>query len=640
MELETEPENEGNQGLQPGYTEDSAEYVRFLEDNLITHTKHSRTPSGNSLTDTVVNNRVLFSPKIETSKRKRSGEDFNTVCDIRCSDNHVNVEAQSAGSQSTVTGHKKSEKIKAKARKLSQHRHGSVDSWVNKHQRTKSAKHIEQLASSIEDPTLQELENLSNTLKAFTSTDAEKMKERADKNLTSEDETNSDMETGQSQIEEDKASTSEEKGVEAVEGNTGDNPNVMSVITVQTMFAELRKEIKTLKQSVSKLEEKSQHNSNEEAVSKCKEEIIQKVTEGIQKDDTEIEKLRNDLKFFKLRNRTLTDVVQRMAVEMDDIKQRLDNVESSGARKAVSITGLYLYGQKHEKITQLEGFIDQKLGVQVSVDEIFMLGSKEPKTVIAYLQSVYDKRQIMKYKHYLKKHQNKDGKPVFINEYTPATPLEKMRKEKKIKEDNEKRQKPLEIKYVKGALTIQGETFKPKVSIPTPKEMVDLEPEEITEILKMDLQTANPIHQDRSVFQGYTATVRNYQEIRKLYIKAKLMQPSARHIICAYNLPGEPTYYTQGHCDDGEPAAGRLLLEWMVRNKMVNRVIFVSRKYGGVRMGMDRFECYIQAAKAVLMEHPFNKVLQKEQKFMTKVEEDRRKEENRQKKIQEKKAKG
>ena len=42
---------------------------------------------------------------------------------------------------------------------------------------------------------------------------------------------------------------------------------------------------------------------------------------------------------------------------------------------------------------------------------------------------------------------------------------------------------------------------------------------------------------------------------------------------------------------------------------MMNRVVFVSRKYGGTRMGSDRFECYLQAAKATIIANPKNTVL-------------------------------
>ena len=53
----------------------------------------------------------------------------------------------------------------------------------------------------------------------------------------------------------------------------------------------------------------------------------------------------------------------------------------------------------------------------------------------------------------------------------------------------------------------------------------------------------------------------------------------------------------------------------MKKQNLKNRVIFVSRKYGGVRMGADRFECYLSAAKIVAKQHKWNIVLQQNQEI-------------------------
>ena len=86
------------------------------------------------------------------------------------------------------------------------------------------------------------------------------------------------------------------------------------------------------------------------------------------------------------------------------------------------------------------------------------------------------------------------------------------------------------------------------------------------------------------------------------------MQPSARHIVCVYHLPGDDVH-ARGYCDDGEPGAGSLILNLMSKSNIQNRVIFVTHKYGGVKMGGDRFECYLQAAKSTVMANPRNSIL-------------------------------
>ena len=88
----------------------------------------------------------------------------------------------------------------------------------------------------------------------------------------------------------------------------------------------------------------------------------------------------------------------------------------------------------------------------------------------------------------------------------------------------------------------------------------------------------------------------------------------ARHIVCAYWIDG-PAHTSQDFCDDGEPGAGRALLEILRNQNMKNKVIFVTRKYGGVKMGSSRFECYRAAAEVVLKAHPWNEILSIKQQW-------------------------
>ena len=96
----------------------------------------------------------------------------------------------------------------------------------------------------------------------------------------------------------------------------------------------------------------------------------------------------------------------------------------------------------------------------------------------------------------------------------------------------------------------------------------------------------------------------------------KIVYPGSRHIVCASNLPGaDQPHYNKSYCDDGEPGAGKKILDLLVQSEIENRVIFVTRKYGGVKMGSDRFECYLHAAKSVITAFPYNEILQQEQKI-------------------------
>ena len=91
--------------------------------------------------------------------------------------------------------------------------------------------------------------------------------------------------------------------------------------------------------------------------------------------------------------------------------------------------------------------------------------------------------------------------------------------------------------------------------------------------------------------------IESHDQIDELYLKMKMIQPNARHIVCAYWIDGfEPISQAQDYHDDGEPMAGRQLLDILIKDNLKNRVIFVARRYGGIKMGPERFDCYKKAA--------------------------------------------
>ena len=52
--------------------------------------------------------------------------------------------------------------------------------------------------------------------------------------------------------------------------------------------------------------------------------------------------------------------------------------------------------------------------------------------------------------------------------------------------------------------------------------------------------------------------------------------------------------------DDGEPGSGRVVLDILESSSLENIAVFVVRKYGGVKLGMERFTLYERAVSDVL----------------------------------------
>ena len=400
-----------------------------------------------------------------------------------------------------------------------------------------------------------------------------------------------------------------------VEENVSENPEMVGVQTVQAMFQEIRKDMAAMQNEITQLRSKNIEPIKEKVVNECKDDIIdtvaQSVNDAFESEFSEISKLKEELRHFKFRNRTLTDVVDAMHTEIADLKTRIEGIELNSAKYALSISNLEIDDTKREGILQLKNFIADFLGLNITVEDFYKLGSSKSRLIVFFLQTMQQKRDILRFKKLLKDERNRFGMKYYINDYVPAATQEKRRKERELVQQC--KAESLSTEYVKGKLTIQGSPFKQKVVPPSPKDLVDLKPEELKKVLDRKLQQNGRVTQDGSIFEGYTTEVETFQQVRELYIKVRLMQPGARHIICAYWLNDENPHYCHDYCNDGEPGAGRRLMDYMIQCGQKNRVIFISRKYGGVRMGVDRFECYLAAAKTVVKANSWNSVLKLEQ---------------------------
>ena len=293
------------------------------------------------------------------------------------------------------------------------------------------------------------------------------------------------------------------------------------------------------------------------------------------------------IKHGVLKAEIIAQVLDRIQHQLVDVTQRVENLELNNAKKAVVLTGLYLMNKnKEDNIVQLQTFFDNMCGIQIVVDDYFTMGLIEPKPIVIYLQTMEDRRLLMKYKNLLKGIKNEDNKPYFVNEYLPAANQEKKRRERDIIQTNKEKENndpdKVEIVYGKGGIIIQGEVYKKRVTVPLPSDLIDLQPDEIANLMRMPITKGQQVVKDKSLFTAYTTSVNDVKKVREYYKMLKLIQPTARHIVCVYNITREPVYYNSDYVDDEEHGAGRLVLEMMKRQEIDNQVVFIARKYGGL----------------------------------------------------------
>ena len=113
---------------------------------------------------------------------------------------------------------------------------------------------------------------------------------------------------------------------------------------------------------------------------------------------------------------------------------------------------------------------------------------------------------------------------------------------------------------------------------------------------------SEPLIVAKSVFVARALTVHSTEEAKaavdSLLDDRKIA--SATHNITAWRI-GHDDVVVQDCDDDGETAAGGRMLHLMQLTDVWNVVVIVSRWYGGVKLGPDRFRCINSVAREVLV---------------------------------------
>ena len=299
-----------------------------------------------------------------------------------------------------------------------------------------------------------------------------------------------------------------------------------------------------------------------------------------------------------------------MYTEIEDLTTRIENLEVNNSKRMLVITGLEIVQQakKIDNIGLINEFLSISMDIDVHIDDYFTIGyGLSFPQVIIVLRSSDDKRLILQNKSLLKDFGGR--RKIYINEYYPSTTHDKRKRESEIVQELKNAGDEEAAAYGKGGLRINNVPYRRQVCPPKPAELINIEPDHLDHIFKLQCNKGKTFSQDNSQFIGYAATVHSHDEIKDYYIKFKMIQPSARHIVCAYWVQHDQPCYARDYHDDGEPGAGCVLLQIIKENMLQNTVIFVARKYGGIKMGSVRFHCYAQAARSALgLEEQVNNV--------------------------------
>ncbi|ESO02625.1 hypothetical protein HELRODRAFT_65701, partial [Helobdella robusta] len=111
----------------------------------------------------------------------------------------------------------------------------------------------------------------------------------------------------------------------------------------------------------------------------------------------------------------------------------------------------------------------------------------------------------------------------------------------------------------------------------------------------------------KSEFQGHLAPVYHIKQVHMVVNKLKENKKiaDATHNIIAYRIDSDIGGKNSGSYDDGEHHAGNRMLHLLEQMDAKNVLVVVSRWYGGIHLGPDRFRHINACTKDLLEEHGY-----------------------------------
>ena len=329
----------------------------------------------------------------------------------------------------------------------------------------------------------------------------------------------------------------------AYSGRRRIEPEVMDLKTVIQMFQEIKNDIKDIKSN------------------KCKERMNQ-LDIKTQRHEETFKEVSAELTKYKLKMEVLTGVVKRMSTEMLELKEQMDNLRQDSMRNMIAITGFEGSPKNKTSKQQLEDFMSKEMGVEITILDLFQIGAGTPKTVVITVSNREEKAEINQAVRNIKHLVNSHGKKYFFRDYLPPARNERKRRQAAIFAENNKSEvNKVEMTWANKELSIKGQPYHKKITAPDVNQILSMSQEEIEDLLSIKMDVSDELHEQDSVFVAYTFPAGNYDEISHAYLKLKLIYPDARHITCAYLLPGVDTYHCRDYYDNEEHGMGENAFE-------------------------------------------------------------------------------
>lgn len=256
-------------------------------------------------------------------------------------------------------------------------------------------------------------------------------------------------------------------------------------------------------------------------------------------------------------------------------------------------------------------FLQDKMNVELDIEDIWKahrMGKESPnKTQPMIVKVSYAAKElIMEHVSTLKDKTDVHGQALYIKEQIPEGIMEKKKKNSarlkvlNSENDNRPQERKNKIQVIQDQIIVNGEIDRMEVNTPQPADLfLDVETQKKVEAMHGRMQQTDPVNIRNSQFIGYSLKTSSIKEINWAYKALAQKHSAVDHIFMAYAIKEEEEV-KHNHCDDGEHGGGNYIHRLLLRDKVRNTAIFVVRRYGGIHLGLERYQTIEAVSKEAI----------------------------------------
>ena len=227
-----------------------------------------------------------------------------------------------------------------------------------------------------------------------------------------------------------------------------------------------------------------------------------------------------------------------------ELREKIDALEMDKVQGNLFFKGIT--EKKDENCVQvIKSFLKNQveLAMDIPIKNAFRIGKSKNRPIKAILVNASDKFKIFAHTKNLQGKKNEHKKPYRVEEQLPVKQGAAKNKMRHIMWRNKAKVSTahrIELSVKKGTLVMGDDNrqYKSRLRIPDDRVLLNLKQDEVDELKAMEIRKGKTITEGESHFTGYVCDVKTIDEVNRAYKYVRFHNFNARHIICAFRLPG------------------------------------------------------------------------------------------------------